>query len=317
MEDLSNNQERTLQIPEESSGEKITWTSLPFFVKLTIILSIVVSIFGWTNVQIFSYYDQNPVTFLLSTFCAENFLILIIGLALWIPIANILEKSCGTITYMFNFLLNSVIIMFFNLTLIFRFKHTIEDSRTGRYGEFSEESYGPHLYSFYSAILADIMIFSISNKGGKISPYSIKTPIAIHSYCALVLFTIVIMRFITNLLSYDIVIAIVFSLLYPLLKIFIQLITELLTYLAYKISCIKNIKRFNFVHSESITWEEMNKDSSTYKVIMMLKLSFQIVSQGVQSLPPFNLSRSSQSDANISNTSTQIITTKNDFSNQA
>jgi hypothetical protein len=224
---------------EDPSLSKITsFASFGLFLKLAIVSLIVISI----------------VT-------RENFILIAAASFLWIPIANIIEKSCGTIRYLINFLFNSLLIYFGYLTVMYNFPGYVREW---------------NWQSFVSILLADISIFCILNRHQQIILYN--TPKSISGQTLLIC-SICVLFFLRTLffgVYTDLILALLFSILYSRLKNILQAASETIVYFIYKFYFIKNYQRESFIHSELISLEEMDKQSPSYKVIKMTDLTFEI-----------------------------------------
>ena len=202
-------------------GERIKGilSELPFFIRLILLLKILLFIlnlfirhisFYLSNIPLYTIKHHQYWRLITTTFITTNIINMIIGFLVWIKNAISLEKSIGTIRYIFIFIGNSIFINLIYCSIIY-FITYLTNNKTilvnNLYGIYKVNNNG-----IWPIIICELTLLCLNNPDSKIKFLFVPSPIRAKYYPFII---IILLMLINNFrISFEIISGFLYGIIY-------------------------------------------------------------------------------------------------------
>ena len=202
-------------------GERVKGilSELPFFIRLILLLKILLFTlnifirhmsFYLSNIPLFTIKHHQYWRLITTTFLTTNIINMIIGFLVWIKSAISLEKSLGTIRYIFIFIGNSIFINLIYCSIIYFISYLTKNNSilvNNFYGMYKVNNSG-----FWPIIICELTLLCLNNPDSKIIFLFQPCPLKARYYP---IFIILLFTFINNFrINYGIISGYLYGIIY-------------------------------------------------------------------------------------------------------
>ena len=216
---MNPNYNTTKNKPKLGERIKSIFSELPFFIRLILLLKILLFILNLFIRQISFYLSNIPLytikhhqywRLITTSFITTNIINMIIGFLVWIKNAISLEKSIGTIRYIFIFIGNSIFINLIYCSIIYFIKYLTNNKTilvNNLYGMYKVNNNG-----IWPIIICELTLLCLNNPDSKIKFLFQPCPLKARYYP---IFIILLFTFINNFrINYGIISGFLYGIIY-------------------------------------------------------------------------------------------------------